>query len=100
MDKEALMVMAREMGRVIAEEIKKVQQPIIIKQSVGDNDAHHEKDVSVVEIDESLIDVGIGEVEAFVKGEDSAEIAKEEVRTDKKFSKSKDRLRALKKGQA
>lgn len=49
-----------------------------------------------IAMDETIIDVGIGKVDALKKGEGSATLAKQEIKEDSDLKKSKDKLSALK----
>jgi len=49
-----------------------------------------------ITMDETIIDVGIGKVDALKKGEGSATLAKQEIKADSDLKKSKDKLSALK----
>jgi hypothetical protein len=53
---------------------------------------------AAVSIDESVIDVGIGDQLSMDKGESSSTIAEESTEQDKSLSRAKSRLRALKGG--
>ena len=86
---------AQEIGKVIAEELKSVKvlpilparRPYISPESVDD--------VFEIDIDESIIDVGIGKQEPLKKGKGSTRLAKDTTEKDN-LAKSKQSLKRLK----
>jgi len=97
-DTEALLAVAREMGKIIAAEMRKAQSITQVHHSVP---IHHTSiDSQAIDIDESLIDVGIGAGEELKRGEGSASLEKTEVASDQGLHKSRSKLRAFKGGKA
>lgn len=100
-DTEALMLIAREMGKVIAEEMKSAGPQVIERQvAVGTYQGSASDFIkqSTIEIDESVLDVGIGETDDLKVGDGSADLAKKEEKHDSSLQQAKNKLKSLKKG--
>lgn len=94
---DILLTLAKEIGKVIAKEIKTIQAAPVIVQQVSS--ATTNKPTSgTITIDEGIADVGIDNTDQLKKGDGSAKLAKAETKTDEDLKKSKNKLKALKKG--
>jgi len=115
MNPEELEKMADKIGQTIGQILAAVmannqQTPIVIQQEVSANSpvmqARSQRrpasgewvEAPNIAIDESIVDVGIGEGPGLKKGEGSATLAKAETKEDASLQKSKNRLQQLKRG--
>lgn len=105
LDTEHLISVAKEIGKAIVGELKKgIQVTGVVSE------AHRapyrpsltrevtESAITGIQIDESLIDVGIGKMDELKKGEGSANLTKADTKEDVNFQRSKNKLKALKRG--
>ena len=104
-DMDGLVMVAKEIGKAIVKEMRKgiqvtgvvsetrrsPQGPVLSKEEAISATAR-------IGIDESLIDVGIGETDELKKGDGSANLAKNNAQQDAGFTKSKNKLKRLKRG--
>jgi len=100
-DMQTLLTLAAQIGKAIVAEMKDAPPSVIVQQVTARTGLPQDVVEVVVreaiEIDESVADVGLGEVDSLKKGEESAELVVEEVHSDTDLASAKDRLRALKK---
>ena len=90
-------LLTEDLKQALAEGLQEVssqkQAPVYISAPEGSLPAAHQE----INIDESIIDVGIGDLGELKKGTVSSNIDKSEEKIDKGISKSMDKLRRLKK---
>ena len=86
---------AQEIGKIIADQLKGVQTLPIQPSRKSYVSREEIEDSLEIDIDESIIDVGIGKQDLLEKGQGSAEIAKPATKQDNLFS-AKQALRAMK----
>lgn len=102
-DMELLMKIAEKIGKTIAAELKElpVQQVSAntpTTQTRRSTRSNRPEFATAITIDESLIDVGLGDTGELQKGEGSASLKKGKAKQDKQLSASRNRLKALKRG--
>lgn len=92
--------LAREIGKVIAQELKSIIQPIdpelLASRMNGQVKQIKGRPPISVNLDESIIDVGIVDSGELKTGSDSATLSDVEVVKDKSLQESKSKLRKLK----
>jgi len=87
--------LVQEMKELIVEELTKITVPPVTSFAPPQTSPSHSQ--SSVQIDESLIDVGIGQQEELIIGAGSATL-KQEITEDSNLTESKNKLKTLKKG--
>ena len=104
--------MARDIGKEIGDAVKEALRGVILKDLEGENDrrfksAHLNSVVQelapinndpMIKIDESIIDVGIGETKELIKGNASRALTKDKTRKDDSLRASRDKLKSLRRG--
>lgn len=103
LDTEHLISVAKEIGKAIVSELKQgIQVNNIVQEAhrgsytPSINMSGTRPTTAEIRIDESLIDVGIGETDELKKGDGSADLAKVDTKKDTNFQRSKNKLKALK----
>jgi len=104
LDMDIVLAAAREIGKEIAEQLaaklEKQQTKVVHVTSVSGSSPRAEDHgfADVVEIDESIADVGIGDDDGMKKGSNAGELAAAETKTDASLKKTRSKLQQLKRG--
>lgn len=103
-DEAQWMKIAKMIGEQIVEALKTqpAVEPVHLPFMYSPDDVKEDVNWSIttppIEIDESVMDVGIEDIGEIKMGDGSATLAKKKVKSDKNLAKSKNKLAALKRG--